>query len=281
MIFDSNSVWSSQTLLLYMEISMLLLSSKDNAHIKNAVKLKKSAKFRRQSGTFAAEGVRVCMDALRSGAEIETLFVTGQALQKNAAEVAALSEAAQKSFELTPELFAAVSDTQTPQGVLCVIKALDKSADFDTIENGGKFLALDNVQDPNNLGTILRSAEAFGVNGVIMSADCCDVFNPKVVRGSMGAVFRLPVLVTGCLADWFSRHPQLHTYAAVVHGCAEKVTQTVFETPCAVVVGNEGNGIKPETEQACEHTITIPMNGKAESLNASVASAILIWEMVK
>ena len=260
---------------------MLNLSSKDNAQIKNAVKLKKSAKYRRQTGLFIAEGLRVCTDALRSGAEVETLFVTAQAAQKNTDEIAALVNAAQKSYEVTPEIFSLLSDTQTPQGVLCVIKALDKSADFDTIKNGGKFLALDNVQDPNNLGTILRSAEAFGVDGVIMSADCCDIFNPKVVRGSMGAVFRLAVLITDSLSAWFSCHPQLHTYAAVVQSSAAKVTETVFKTPCAVVVGNEGNGIKPETLRACEHLITIPMNGKAESLNASVAAAILIWEMVK
>ena len=140
---------------------------------------------------------------------------------------------------------------------------------------------MDNVQDPNNLGAILRSAEAFGVSGVIMSDDCCDVFNPKVVRGSMGAVFRLPVLITDSLGAWFSAHPQINTYAAVVDDSAQRVTDISFQAPCAVVVGNEGNGIRPETLGACKSKITIPMNGKAESLNASVAAAILIWEMVR
>ena len=260
---------------------MLTVTSKDNAQIKNTVKLKKSAKYRKETGCFIAEGVRVCVDAALSGAQIISLFVTESAADKNTDSFEMLSTRAGKTYMVTPELFALISDTQTPQGFLCVIKTLDKSAVFDKINDGGKFLALDNVQDPNNLGTILRSAEAFGVNGVIMSSDCCDVYNPKVVRGSMGAVFRLPVLITGCLSDWFSLNPRLNTYAAVVDGSAEKVTDITFEEPCAVVIGNEGNGLKPETAASCKRQITIPMNGKAESLNASAAAAILIWEMVK
>ena len=260
---------------------MKTLTSKDNAHIKNTLKLKKSAKYRRQTGCFIAEGLRVCVDAMLSGAEIEALFVTGSAAEKNAEAFEQLSSHAKETFMVSSALFEYISDTQTPQGFLCVIKTLDKSSHFDTINNGGKFLVLDNVQDPNNLGTILRSAEAFGVSGVIMSGDCCDIYNPKVVRGSMGAVFRLAILSVESLSDWFRDHPQLNTYAAVVDSDAEKVTEISFKTPCAVVIGNEGNGIRRETVAACHNKITIPMGGKAESLNASVAAAILIWEMVK
>ena len=260
---------------------MKTLTSKDNAQIKNILKLQKSARCRRQTALFVAEGLRVCADAAKSGAAIETLFLTEAALEKNTEICTELSACAAKTFLVTPELFAHISDTQTPQGVLAVIKALDKSALFDTIKNGGKFLVLDNVQDPNNLGTILRSAEAFGVTGVILSADCCDVYNPKVVRGSMGAVFRLPVCTAEDLPQWLTAHSQLHTYAAVVGADAQRVTETIFEEPCAIVIGNEGNGIRQATAAACRHRITIPMNGKAESLNASVAAAILIWEMVK
>ena len=260
---------------------MITLTSKDNAQIKQAAKLQKSARCRRQTALFVAEGLRVCADAMKSGAAIETLFLTEAAFEKNTEICTELSACAAKTFLVTPELFAHISDTQTPQGVLAVIKALDKSALFDTIKNGGKFLVLDNVQDPNNLGTILRSAEAFGVTGVILSADCCDVYNPKVVRGSMGAVFRLPVCTAEDLPHWLTAHPQLHTYAAVVGADAQRVTETIFEEPCAIVIGNEGNGIRQATAAACRHRITIPMNGKAESLNASVAAAILIWEMVK
>ena len=260
---------------------MKTLTSKDNAQIKNILKLKKSAKYRRQSGCFIAEGLRVCVDAVLSGAEIQALFVTKDAIEKNSDAYNTLSSHADETFVLSSALFDYISDTQAPQGFLCVIKTLDKSAYFDKIDNGGKYLVLDNVQDPNNLGTILRSAEAFGVCGVIMSDDCCDIYNPKVVRGSMGAVFRLAILSVSDLSVWFAEHPTLNTYAAVVDKDAVKVNEIAFEPPCAVVIGNEGNGIRQETDAACNHKITIPMDGKAESLNASAAAAILIWEMVK
>ncbi len=260
---------------------MLILTSKDNGNIKNAVKLRKSAKFRRECKMFIAEGLRVCYDAMLSNAVIDTLFVTEKAMNKHNNEFLKISEYSEKSFVVSPELFSLISDTDNPQGFLCVIKALDKTNQFDTIKNSGKFLALDNVQDPNNLGTILRTAEAFGINGIIMSKDCCDIYSPKVVRGSMGAVFRIPFTICESIADFLSANPELNSYAAVVSGDAKDIKETVFNEPCVVVVGNEGNGLKEETISACKTKITIPMNGKAESLNASVAASIIIWEMIK
>lgn len=260
---------------------MLILTSKDNNNIKNAVKLKKSAKFRRETGLFIAEGLRVCYDAMLSKAQIDTLFVTEKAIEKNPDKFNEISAYAEKTLIVSPALFALISDTESPQGFLCVIKALDKTTQFDTIKNNGKFLALDNVQDPNNLGTILRSAEAFGVDGVIMSKDCCDIYSPKVVRGSMGAVFRLPFVICSSIAEYLSENPQLNSYAAVVDSNASDITTLKFAEPCVAVIGNEGNGLKNETIFACKIKMTIPMKGKAESLNASAAASIIIWEMIK
>ena len=222
---------------------MLILTSKDNANIKNTVKLKKSAKFRRQSGFFIAEGLRVCYDAMLSNTQIDTLFVTESAMEKFSEKYNELSDYANKTFVVSSALFSLMSDTETPQGFLCVIKTLDKTIQFDTIKNGGKFLALDNVQDPNNLGTILRSAEAFGVDGIIMSNDCCDIYSPKVVRGSMGAVFRLPFMMCESIADFLNENKSINSYAAVVDSDAQKITDTVFSEPCVTVIGNEGNGL--------------------------------------
>ena len=195
---------------------MILISSKDNLRVKQLVKLQKSARFRRQSELFVAEGLRVCADAMRSGAVIKTLYVTEQAAEKYSSQYEQLSAYAEETVMLADNIFAAVSDTQTPQGFLCTIKTLDKTIQFDTIKDSGKFLALDNVQDPN-------SAEAFGVSGVILSADCCDIYNPKVVRGSMGAVYRVPFMICGSIAAFLREHPELHSYAAVVDKDAEHV----------------------------------------------------------
>ena len=260
---------------------MILISSKDNLRVKQLVKLQKSARFRRQSELFVAEGLRVCADAMRSGAVIKTLYVTEQAAEKYSSQYEQLSAYAEETVMLADNIFAAVSDTQTPQGFLCTIKTLDKNAHFDTINNGGKFLALENIQDPNNLGTILRSAEAFAVSGVILSSDCCDIYNPKVVRGSMGAVFRMPFCICDTIPNYLCANPQLCSYAAVVNSDAEPITETGFQAPCVTVIGNEGNGLRQETVSACNHRITIPMKGKAESLNASAAATIIIWEMIR
>lgn len=260
---------------------MLLLTSKDNTNIKAAVKLKKSAGFRRESGRFVAEGVRICMDAMYSSAKIETLFVTDNAAEKYSEEFSVLSEYADNTFCVPPSIFSLISDTKSPQGFLCIVKALDKSCQFDTIKNSDKFLALENIQDPSNLGTILRTAEALGVSGVIMSVDCCDVYSPKVVRGSMGAVFRLRFTLCDSIPDFISRNFALNSYAAVVSDNACKITDIDFKYPCIVAIGNEGSGLKPETVSACDKSITIPMTGRAESLNAGVAASIIMWEMVR
>ncbi len=260
---------------------MLFVTSKDNSNIKKAVKLKSSAKERRKCGLFLAEGLRICMDAVKSGAQIQTLFVTEKAYQKHSEEFAVLEANAQNTICVSENIFAIMSDTQSPQGFLSVIKTLDKTNEFDTIKCDGKYLALDNVQDPSNLGTVLRSAEAFNVSGVILSSDCCDIYNPKVVRGSMGAVFRIPFIIQNSIKDFLEKNPEVNSYASVVNADAKSLTDVNFQTPCVVVVGNEGNGIKAETEKACAHSITIHMEGKAESLNASVAAAILMWEMMK
>ncbi len=260
---------------------MLTITSKDNANIKKAVKLRKSAKYRRETNLFIAEGLRVCTDAMLSNAFIDTVFLTEKALEKHTDSCEKLCEYADKAFILTESLFSYICDTDSPQGVLCIIKALDKINQFDTIKNGGKFLALENLQDPNNLGTVLRTAEAFGISGIVFSKDCCDIYNPKVVRGSMGAVFRLPFVVCESIPEYLSQNPELTSFAAVVDKTADKITDTEFSQPCIAVIGNEGNGLQQDTILACNKKITIPMDGRAESLNASIAASIIIWEMIK
>ncbi|MCD8026343.1 MAG: RNA methyltransferase [Clostridiales bacterium] len=257
------------------------ITSKDNQNIKKAVKLKKSAKYRRETNMFIAEGLRICTDAMFSSARIESLFVTDKAKEKHPCEFQQLADYALNTYIVSPELFSFISDTENPQGFLCIIKSLDKTYQFDTIKNSDKFLALDNVQDPNNLGTILRTAEALGLDGVVMSKDCCDIYNPKVVRGSMGAVFRLPFVICNSIKEFLSNNQMLNSYAAVVSSDPHKITETSFIPPCVAVIGNEGNGLKRETIDSCTFEITIPMKGRAESLNASTAAAIIMWEMIK
>ena len=261
---------------------MKRISAKDNQLIKHISKLLKSSKYRFENREFVAEGVRLCEDAFISDCDIISLVVSDSACERYSDTVEKLSAKAQSSYVIPDSLFSRISDTKNPQGVLCVIKALDNPTLFDKIKCNGKFLALDNIQDPSNLGTILRTAEAIGIDGVILSSECCDIYSPKVVRGSMGAVFRLQYLITDTIADFLNENDELESFAAVVSPDAEKLTDIDFKakTTC-VVVGNEANGLKQSTIDACSSAFTIPMNGRAESLNASVAAGIIMWEMVK
>lgn len=260
---------------------MIKISSKDNSLIKHITKLNKNAKYRKKTGEFIAEGVRLCVDAVKSGLKISALLISESVIDKYTEDISLLKENSEKTYCLTDSLFNDISGTKTPQGIICVLKALDKPILFDKIKGSVKLLALENIQDPSNLGTVLRTAEALGIDGVVLSEDCCDIYSPKVVRGSMGAVFRIPFTITESIGRFLECNNHLTSYASVVDKTASKVTEIQFDKSCILIIGNEGNGIKKITVEKCDKAVTIPMNGRAESLNASAAAAILIWEMIK
>ncbi len=261
---------------------MDIIKSKDNKTIKYIGKLISSTKFRREEGRFVVEGVRLCEETLRNNAEVEILLVSSTALIKYSELVEKLNNISKKTLYVDDRIFSGLSDTKTPQGVLCVVKTLDKKTYFDTINKNGIILALDNIQDPSNLGTILRSADALGVSGVVLSSDCCDIYSPKVARGSMGAVFRIPFIITENLASYIKDYNEYGmSYACVLDETAVTVNDTKFSKPSLSVIGNEGNGVSKEVIDACSNKLYIPMHNNAESLNAAVAASIIMWEMVK
>ena len=255
------------------------ITSKDNKLIKYIAKLQTSAKFRREEKRFVAEGLRVCLEAALSGASVEYLLVTENALNKHGEELKTLMDCSNDVYLTSDKAMIAASDTQTPQGVICIIKTLDNNIDLDTINN--KYILAENVQDPSNLGTILRTADALGLSGVIMTRDCCDIYSPKVCRGAMGALYRVPFMIVESAPEFICEFNKTGTsYAAVVRN-AEPVTACNFEGNCLIAIGNEGNGLTDACASACTKRITIPMNSHAESLNAAIAAGILMWEMIK
>lgn len=255
------------------------ITSKDNKLIKYIAKLQTSAKFRREEKRFVAEGLRVCVEAALSGADVESLLVTEYALNKHKDDLKPLMNCAKETYLTSDKAMCAACDTQTPQGVICIIKTLDNNIDLDTINN--KYILAENVQDPSNLGTILRTADALGLSGVIMTKDCCDVYSPKVCRGAMGALYRVPFMFVDNAPDFIAEFNKTGvSYAAVVRN-ADLVTACDFEGNCLIAIGNEGNGLTDACVAACRKRITIPMNSHAESLNAAIAAGILMWEMIK
>ena len=261
---------------------MDIIKSKENKTIKYIGKLISSTKFRKEEQLFVVEGVRLCEETLKNECTVEYLLFSESASKKYTEIINKLKEKSNKVVRLDDRIFCALSDTKTPQGVMCVVKTLDKKSHFDTIKQNGIVLALDCIQDPSNLGTILRSADALGVSAVVLSHDCCDVYSPKVVRGSMGAVFRIPFYITNDLPSVIGDFNKYGTsFACVLDETAVQVNDVKFSKPVLSVIGNEGNGISKAVIDSCTHKLYIPMKNNAESLNAAVAASIIMWEMVK
>ncbi len=259
---------------------METVTSRKHPAVQQAAALLKSAQQRRETGLFLAEGARLCADAAESGVEIERCFFTLEAEEKYGRYLGPVLEAARERFCVAPHAAELLSDTKHPQGVFCVC-AVPKPRR--ALWDAPRALVLEDVQDPSNVGGVLRTAEALGVPDVCFVGACCDPFSPKVVRGSMGAVFRLALHSfpePSACADRL-REAGFRLFAAVPTG-GEDITAVGFSgEKCAAWVGNEGNGLSKDALARADRRITIPMAGRAESLNASVAGAIVLWEMVR
>ncbi|MBQ4313497.1 MAG: RNA methyltransferase [Clostridia bacterium] len=259
------------------------ITSKDNANVKSAAKLMSSAKERRESGRFIAEGVRLCTEALDNGCEICEVFYTENARSKYTEAVERLEKAAEKAFIITEEIAAKIADTVTPQGVFVIGKMKANTIDVENIKTDGQFVMLENLQDPSNIGAIFRTAEALGLHGAFLTTDCCDPYNPKAMRASMGAVFRMPYLIVDDAVELMKKckAKNMRPIATVPDRDVTKITSIRFFKGAIMCIGNEGNGLSDSLKNACGEKVTIPMNGRAESLNAATAAAILMWEMVR
>lgn len=261
---------------------MQKITSKDNPNIKLYQKLSSGKKYRRENGMFILEGVRLVADAIKENAELHSVFVTESCLEKLSQHGEALNfpESA-KVFLIPDEIGNKMSATESAQGVFAICRALDKTSFSGTIKSGGRYLLLHSVQDPGNLGTIIRTADAVGVDAVFL-ADCCDLYNPKVVRSTMGSLFRLNVSEVK-FDEVFQLFEErgVPTFAAVIDTDAVSLTDCDFTQGGAVLIGNEGNGLPREVSEMCTQKLTIKMQGNVNSLNAAMAAGIIMWELMK
>ena len=257
----------------------MLITSTNNDKIKQVAKLVSSAAERRSCGLFVVEGIRLCRDAVLSGINPTELYITESAKIKYSTELDSIITASDTVYEISDSVAAKISDTKNPQGVFSVNKILDKTENSVRIENTGLYVALDNIQNPDNLGAICRTAEAFGYNAVIVGGGC-DIYNPKALRASMGAMFRLPVIRCTTLSELF-KGCDTDIIATVPDSNAMKITEYKKSGGAILVIGNEGNGISDDVMSMCNCRLTIPMPGKAESLNAAAAATVCMWELCK
>ena len=254
----------------------LKITSKDNSFVKLVKLLQSSAKARRENRKFVLEGLRICDDAIKNGIAFETLVFSETAGKKYSNALNEFSNFAKDTVTVTDSVFEKMSDTDSPQGILAVIRMKDTE---NTADRHGKFIALENLADPSNLGAVSRTAEALGVSGLIVSGGC-DPYSPKALRASMGTLLRIPVFPVDDIAD-FAKKNGMRIVSCVVDSQALPITGVDFKCGDIVVIGNEANGISDVLKSKSDICTTIPMCGRAESLNASVAAAIAVWEMMR
>lgn len=260
-----------------------MITSTSNQRVKQIVQWQTKAKARRQDGIFLAEGLKMYEEApedlVREVYLTETLLQSLKSHQERTSIY--IEEKLQKTgYELvTEEVFDRMSDTRTPQGILTVLKR--PIYDLPQLLQGGRplLVLLEDLQDPGNLGTILRTGEGAGITGVIMSTKTVDIYNPKTIRSTMGSIYRVPFLYAEDMEGTIRmlQEKGIRVYAAHLQG-QDYYSSFSFEEGTAFLIGNEGNGLRRETADLADSYLKIPMEGQVESLNAAIAASLLVYE---
>lgn len=245
------------------------ITSRSNALMTHIRKIGSSRSYRRETGEYLGDGVKLLEEAVRWGAPVTTVVYTaGTALPPLPADV--------RQVEVPRDLMASISPMEAPQGALFLAR-LPAEAPPEAL-TGRRYLVLEGVQDPGNVGTMLRTADAYEADGLILLEGCADRYNPKTVRASMGAIFRTPSW-SCTLAELLPllRAAELPLLGAALREDTVDVRQADLRR-AAILVGSEGRGLSREALAACHQTVRIPMGPRCESLNAAVAAATLLWE---
>lgn len=267
-----------------------MITSTTNNKIKNASKLMSSAKLRREKNLFIAEGRKMFVEACEYLSDnIEEVFISekyAETLKGSLNEdlnKAVSEKLSTVDYEIVSDaVFKKLSDTVTPQGVITIIKCPVYNFERILKEMSGKnlkILVLEGIQDPGNLGTMVRTAEAAGIEFILADRNTVDIFNPKVIRSTMGSVYRMPVIYTDNLIDDIKslKTQDVKVYAAHLKGQNSYKDESFYKRR-AILIGNEGNGLSKEITDEADILIKIPMKGKVESLNAAVAASLLMFE---
>ena len=275
------------------EIEKEIITSRNNNLVKWIASLA-DKKNRKESGYFLAEGVKLTKEAFEAGLPIEYCVVSEN--KKNLVfdfihdfDGSAKFEKC-KIITVSEGVFEKISTEKAPQGVISVIKHLDFFRDMDIIYKEEFFIKpeekaifLFSVRDPSNLGAVIRSSVAFGTDHIVLSSDCADIYNPKTVRSAMGSLFRVKVTSVSDVPSFIeaARANSHRVFAAELTENAKSLSDLDLKNSDIVMIGNEGHGIDPEISACCDGSVYIPISKKTESLNASVAAAIFMWEQSK
>lgn len=258
---------------------MQVINSKDNEIIKNIRKLK-DKKYRDLNQKYIIEGTKLIEEALEEGANIDTVVVCEECVKDKILDQKMLYEIAKhKCVYVSEKVFNLVTDVTNPQGILAVIdkKYTEENIDY----NQDMIVVLDGIQDPGNLGTILRTIDSVGLDQVIVSSKTADAYNPKVVRSTMGAIFRVKVIESTNLIQTI-KNLKKHKFKVIATSL--QTNDSIYDIDYnkkVLVIGNEANGVENEILEISDIKAKIPMLGKTESLNAAVATSVILYEYVR
>ena len=258
---------------------MQVISSKDNELVKHIKKLK-DKKYRDESNEYIVEGVKLIEEAVNENAKIKKIVVCEDTTRTYEIPTNIMLEIAKYEFiYVTDKIFSLITQVTNPQGIMAIIEKSPENQEIDYTQD--IIVALDDVQDPGNLGTILRTVDSIGLNQIIVSKGTADAFNAKVVRSTMGAIFRINIIEVEDLKQAI-KEMKKHRFKLMVTSLqTENSIYDIDFNKKVIVIGNESNGVSGEIQEMADEKAKIPMLGKTESLNASVAAGIVMYEYVR
>lgn len=258
---------------------MQVITSKDNELVKNIKKLKEK-KYRDLNNQFIVEGIKIVSEAIQENANIDSIVICEDCVNDGSIDKKLLFEIAKfKCIYVTQKIFDTLTDVTNPQGILAVINKEDLTQNIDYTSDF--IVVLDGIQDPGNLGTILRTVDSANLKQIIVSKETADSYNPKVVRSTMGGIFRVNIIKSDNLVETL-KQMQKNGFEIVVTSL--ETNNSIYDinyNKKVVVIGNEANGVSEEIQELADKKVKIPMLGKTESLNAGVATGIMIYEYVR
>lgn len=252
-----------------------MITSAANGQIKEIEKLQKKSKHRQETGVFPVEGRKMVLEA---GNRLQKVYVS-----ESYYKACKIQELGDCEYEIVADsVFKGISETMTPQGILGLVKMPEYS--FEELTRGERIqlLLLENLRDPGNLGTMIRTAEGAGVTGVILSRESVDIFNPKVIRSTMGSIYRVPFIYVDDFGNTLERlkEKKITLYAAHLKG-TNSYDEESYGQKTGILIGNEANGLTEETAERADRLVRIPMEGEVESLNAAIAATVFMYEIYR
>lgn len=255
----------------------MIISSSSNERVKQIQKLIKSSKERSQRGQYIVEGIRMFREIPKEA--VEAIYVAESQEEKFLEEIKKYD---MEYIILSDKIFREISDTGTPQGILAIVNYKPLGLE-DLILRDEKncIIIVERLQDPGNMGTIIRTSEGAGITGIMISSDSVDIYNPKVVRSTMGSIFRVPIYISDNLVEDIEtlKRKKIVVYGAHLDG--KDLYENSFLDDCAFLIGNEGNGLSNEVSKKVDKLLRIPMKGMVESLNAATSVAVIGYEVLR